>query len=132
MPISTRPRWGKDYADPVTFIEPLFRENIIPTGNTNYSLVGLTQAQANGVKVTGTAPACPRSTRASELRGARRAARGSSCYAALDRQLTTKVVPWIPYLWRDQLNVLGPDVATWTFDQNAGLAGFGHVSLKSS
>ena len=24
IPISTRPRWGKDYADPSTFIDPLF------------------------------------------------------------------------------------------------------------
>ena len=48
-----------------------------------------------------------------------------ACYAALDRQLTNQIVPWIPYLWRDQLNVLGPDVATWSFDQSAGLAGFG-------
>ena len=43
-----------------------------------------------------------------------------------------QVVPWIPYLWTNQLNVIGPDVATWSFDQAAGLAGFGHVSLKKA
>ena len=33
IPISTRPRWGKDYADPSTFIDPLFvGANIQPTG----------------------------------------------------------------------------------------------------
>ena len=73
-------------------------------------------------------PAC----RSSLLSRPRMAIPRVACYAALDRQLTTQVVPWIPYLWRDQLNVLGPDVATWSFDQSAGLAGFGHVSLKSS
>ena len=132
-PISERPRWGKDYADPVTFFEPLFYgANIIPTGNTNYSLVGLTPAQATTLKVTGDEQRAARSTRASTKCAATIGDARPACYAALDRQLTTQVVPWIPYLWRDQLNMLGPNVATWTFDQNAGLAGFGHVSLKSN
>ena len=43
VPISERPGWGKDYADPYTFFSPLFDgRTIIPTGNTNYSLVGIT------------------------------------------------------------------------------------------
>ena len=59
-PISERPRWGKDYADPVTFLEPLFYgKNIIAAGNTNYSLVGLTAAQAKALKVTGTTTDVP-------------------------------------------------------------------------
>ena len=54
VPISNRPRWGKDYADPSTFIDPLFDgANIIPTGNTNYSLVGLTPAQAESARRQG-------------------------------------------------------------------------------
>ncbi len=40
--------WGKDYADPYTFAEPLFSSSsIIPSGNVNYSLVGLTRSQAS-------------------------------------------------------------------------------------
>ena len=131
-PISERPRWGKDYADPVTFFEPLFfGKNIIPTGNTNYSLLGLTPAKAKALKVAGNTTGVP-SIDAGIVRCAAATETRTACYAALDRQLTTKVVPWIPYLWRDQLNVLGPDVATWSFDQAYGLAGFGHVSLKST
>ncbi len=54
IPISTRPRWGKDYADPSTFIGPLFDgRNIIPSGNTNYALVGLTPSQAKQLGVKG-------------------------------------------------------------------------------
>ena len=49
----------------------------------------------------------------------------------LDRKLTTQIVPWVPYLWRDQVNILAPNVTKWTFDQNAGLSGFGHVAVSS-
>jgi peptide/nickel transport system substrate-binding protein len=132
-PISPRPRWGKDYADPVTFFEPLFSgKNIIPTGNTNYSLVGITSEQAAKLKATGTTTGVPSIDKGIVACAARLASARITCYANLDRALTTAVVPWIPFLWRDQLNVIGPDVATWAFDQAYGLAGFGHASLKQS
>ena len=47
IPISERPGWGKDYADPYTFFARALRSRtIITTGNTNYSLVGVTPAIA--------------------------------------------------------------------------------------
>ena len=43
IPFSERPGWGKDYADPYTFFGELFDSRaMIPSGNTNYSLVGIT------------------------------------------------------------------------------------------
>ena len=54
IPISDRSSWGKDYADPYTFFAELFDCGaIIQTGNTNYSLVGLTPAIAKTVGATG-------------------------------------------------------------------------------
>ena len=54
IPIAERPGWGKDYADALTFFSPLFDgRTIIPNGNTNYSLVGITPAQCKTLKVTG-------------------------------------------------------------------------------
>ncbi len=54
IPFSERPGWGKDYADPLTFFEPLFDgRNLIPQGNVNYSLVGVTPAQCKTLKITG-------------------------------------------------------------------------------
>ena len=53
----------------------------------------------------------------------------SSCYAALDRQLTT-MVPVIPFLWRNAVTILGPQVAKWEFDQSAGTTAFAHVAVK--
>ncbi len=125
-----RPRWGKDYADPSTFIDPLFN-TILPSGNTNYSLVGLTPAVAKKLKITGEHhQRAEHRGRGQEVRQHRRR-RAAACYAAIDRKLTTQIVPWVPYLWRDQVNILAPNVTKWTFDQNAGLSGFGHVAVSS-
>lgn len=132
IPISHRPRWGKDYADASTFIFPLFYGgNIIPAGNTNYALVGLTPSQAKRLGVKGSVNNVPSIDNAADrcLATVSAAAR-NKCWAAVDRVLTTEIVPWIPYMWANQINVLGPKVDTWAFDQNAGLAGFGHASLK--
>ena len=53
-----------------------------------------------------------------------------TCYAALDQQLTTQIVPWVPYLWRDQLTVVSKDVTKWTFDQFGGTLAYAHVAVK--
>jgi peptide/nickel transport system substrate-binding protein len=131
IPISTRPRWGKDYADPSTFIDPLFvGANIQPTGNRNYGLVGLTQTQAKQMGVKGNIRNIPSIDKAATACAAKVGDPRLTCYAALDRVLTEQIVPWIPYMWANQVNVVSSKVATWSFDQNAGLAGFAHGSLK--
>jgi peptide/nickel transport system substrate-binding protein len=131
VPISTRPRWGKDYADPSTFIDPLFvGANIFPTGNRNYSLVGLKASQVKQLGVKGSVKNIPSIDRAATACAAKVGDARITCYAALDRVLTAQIVPWIPYMWANQVNVIGPKVTTWQFDQNAGLAGFAHASIK--
>jgi hypothetical protein len=130
-PISSRPRWGKDYADPSTFIDPLFN-TLLPAGNTKHT------------RSSGSSPPRRRSsasrgnvTNVRSIAQTRRSAPSTVgdvrpiCYAAIDRKLTTQIVPWIPYLWRQQVNILAPNVTKWTFDQNAGLSGFGHVAVGS-
>ena len=52
VPFSSQPGWGKDYADATTFYGPLFDgRNIIPKNNTNYSLLGITPADADPAKI---------------------------------------------------------------------------------
>jgi peptide/nickel transport system substrate-binding protein len=94
IPIAEFPGWGKDYADPLTFFAALFDgRSIIPTGNTNYSLVGITPAIAKKANVKGNLAGIPnldaRLDRCSALLGQPRL----SCYEALDRYLMTQVVP---------------------------------------
>jgi peptide/nickel transport system substrate-binding protein len=132
VPISNRPRWFKDYADPSTFIDPLFvGANIIPTGNTNYALVGIKPSQAGPLGVKGNVNNVPSidslATRCGALIGNARV----TCYANVDRVLTQDIVPWIPYMWANQVNIISPTVAKWQFDQSSGWTAFAHVAVKS-
>ena len=99
LALSSQPGWGKDYADASTFFTPLFDgRNIIAKNNTNYSLLGITPAIAKKVGATATSPrhraSMPTSTSARPTVETRIA-----CYSALDKKLTTQIVPWVPYLW---------------------------------
>jgi peptide/nickel transport system substrate-binding protein len=132
VPISNRPRWFKDYADPSTFIDPLFYGgNIIPTGNTNYSLVGVKPSQAQQLGLKGNVTNVPSIDKDADACRRRTGSPRVTCYALIDRKLMTQVVPWVPYMWANTVNILGPNVAKWTFDQSAGLTGLAHVAVKS-
>lgn len=132
VPISQRPRWFKDYADPSTFIDPLFKgSNIIASGNTNYSLVGLKPGQAGQLGIKGNVNNVPSidslADRCQRLIGNARI----TCYANIDRVLTTQIVPWVPYLWARAVYIIGPNVTKWNFDQSSGYPALAHVAVKS-
>ena len=131
VPIGERPGWGKDYADALTFFTPLFDgRNIIPNGNTNYSLVGITPAQCKALKVTGNCTGIPsvnsQLDKCSVLIGQPRL----TCYENLDKTLMTNVVPWVPYLSSFATHITAPNVTKWSFDQFSGSTGYAHVAVK--
>jgi peptide/nickel transport system substrate-binding protein len=131
IPITVNAEWMADYPDPADFVDRLFgRTSIVPEGNLNASLVGITPAQAHRLGVTGRVEGVPSVdtdlARCSSLTGADRI----GCYAALDRKLTTRIVPWIPFLWRNRVNILGRQVSKWEFDQSTGETSFAHVAVK--
>ncbi len=108
VPMSERPGWGKDYADAVTFFSPLFDgRTIIPTGNTNYSLIGITKSQCTTLKVVGdcdpynakTGLGVPSIQKQLDKCSALIDPARTSCYEALDKYLMTNVVPWVPWMW---------------------------------
>ena len=68
------PGWGKDYADPLTFFQPLFDgRTIIPQGNTTTRWSGSSPSQAKSLGVTGNVTRRPERRRtARPLRRARR------------------------------------------------------------
>jgi ABC-type transport system substrate-binding protein len=132
IPISTRPRWFKDFADASTFIGPLFQgSSIIPSGNTNYALVGLKPGQAKSLGVKGNIKNVPSIDKLANkcltlpLGNAR-----DTCYAQIDKVLTADIVPWVPYMWANTVTILGPKVTKWNFDQNAGFTALAHVAVK--
>ena len=41
----------------------------------------------------------------------------------------TKVVPWVPYLWRSVTQITGPKVTQWQFDQFSTMTAYAHVAV---
>jgi peptide/nickel transport system substrate-binding protein len=134
IPISERPGWGKDYADASTFFAELFDgQAIIPSGNTNYSLVGITPA-LNASKKLGVkgdlsnVPSVDPDINACQKKLAQARI---TCWENLDKTLMTKVVPWVPYLWANNVVIVGPNVTHWNYDQFSDGTAYSQVSVKA-
>ncbi len=118
IPFSERPSWGKDYADPFTFFAELFDSGaIIKSGNTNYSLVGLTPEIAKTVGATGSIDNVPSVDSAIAVCSSKLAQDRTNCWEGIDKKLMTTIVPWVPYLWPNNVFIIGPNVTHWNYDQ---------------
>ena len=136
VPISERPGWGKDYADALTFFSPLFDgRTIIPTGNTNYSLLGITQSQCTTLKVVGRLHPVRREDRprrpehqlaARQVLGADRPGPHRRATRTLDKYLMTNVVPWVPWMWSKVTRITSNNVTHYQFDQFSTTPAYAH------
>jgi peptide/nickel transport system substrate-binding protein len=134
IPFSERPGWGKDYADPYTFFGELFDSRaLIPSGNTNYSLVGITPQinQQKKLGVTGNLKNVPSVNSDVDNCQAKLGNARVTCWENLDKKLMTKVVPWVPYLWANVTKILGPNVTQWNYDQFSDGTAYSRVAVKS-
>ncbi|MCL4290876.1 MAG: hypothetical protein KJ051_11465 [Thermoleophilia bacterium] len=130
VPASGRPGWGKDYADASTFMVLFDSRSTLPTGNINYSLVGLTPEQAAKVKASGTVEGIPSVD--ADIDACNVIPVGDErvqCWADLDKKLMEEVVPWIPYLDATATQITGPTVTKWDFDQFSGTIAYAHVAV---
>ncbi len=145
VPIGSNAGWGKDYADPSTFMVLFDSRNIIPTGNTNYSLIGIDRGvlarlrrdarQARppvDFKFTGTIKGVPHVDARIDRCVKTPAQKRLDCWAALDRHLMEEVVPWVPYLDAKNVDITGPAVTKYEFDQFSTEAGWAHVAVDPS
>jgi peptide/nickel transport system substrate-binding protein len=133
IPFSERPGWGKDYADPYTFFGELFDSRaLIPSGNTNYSLVGITP-QINVQKklgVTGNLNNVPSINADIDKCIVKTGQARTTCWENLDKKVMTQVVPWVPYLWSNNVTIVGPTVTHWNYDQFSDGTAYSQVSVK--
>jgi hypothetical protein len=53
-----------------------------------------------------------------------------ACFRSLERALMTKVVPWVPYLWRNRVHITGPTVTKWEYDQSTRSTAYAHVAVR--
>ncbi|MCB0882434.1 MAG: hypothetical protein KDC33_09505 [Thermoleophilia bacterium] len=132
VPIATNARWGKDYPDATTFAVLFDGRNILPTGNTNYSLVGMTPEQAKKLGIAYPKTPIPSVDadidKCNDTAGEDRI----QCWKDFDTKLMTEVVPWVPYMNALHTNLLGPAVTKWEYDQDAGESALAHVAVDPS
>jgi len=55
-----------------------------------------------------------------------------ACWADLDTYLMEEVVPWVPYLFDNNVVVVSSRVTNWSFDQFAGLPALDHLAVSGS
>jgi peptide/nickel transport system substrate-binding protein len=125
------PGWGKDYADGVTFGEPLFTSAGLWESCCNYSLVGASDEQLAewGYDVTGIPSVDEMQEECAALEpGDER----FECWAELDRHLMEEVVPWVPYLFDNNVDILSDNIENYSFDQFAGLAAFDSMAVPGN
>jgi peptide/nickel transport system substrate-binding protein len=125
--------WGKDYADPSTFMVLWDGRNIIPEGNTAQALVGITPAKARQVGASIPASGPPPSVDAdidacAALLGQER----TDCWIALDKKITEEIVPWVPLIDATNIDLLGPAVTKYNFDQFGNEIALAHVAVDPS
>jgi peptide/nickel transport system substrate-binding protein len=125
------PGWGKDYADGITFGEPLFSSRGLWESCCNYSLLGATADQLSGwgYDVTSVPSVDEKVDECSALEpGDER----FQCWAELDQQLMEEVVPMVPYLFDNSVDIISDNVTNYSFDQFAGLAAFDSLAVPGN
>jgi peptide/nickel transport system substrate-binding protein len=126
--------WGKDYADLYTFAYPLFDSaTIVPTGNSDYPLVGLTAQQAKDFKA-GPYPAGGVANVDADIAacGLKSGNARLDCWAALDKKLTFDIAAWIPYRDATNIDTTATTVTKYVFDQFSGEMAFSHIAIDAS
>ncbi len=133
VPVSSTPGWGKDYADASTFMVLFDSRSILPEGNVNYSLVGMTSEQAAEIKAKGTTTGLPSVDDAIDACNATiDDGERAVCWQDLDKDLMENVVPWVPYLDANADFVISEAVVNYTFDQNSGEPAWAHLAIDQS
>ena len=130
--LSTRPGWGKDYASASTFFIPLMASyDIIPNGNPNYSLLGITPAIAKKVGATGTVTGVPNvDADINACQALSNATANLTCYENLDKKISTTIAPWIPYDWATVTRITSANVTKYVYDQFGTTPAFAHLAVK--
>jgi peptide/nickel transport system substrate-binding protein len=129
VPITATPSWPRSYPDPGTFLSIFQGTAITPTDNVNHSLVGLTAAQARSLGVKPPAGGVPSVDRDVAGCSAKFGGDRDGCWAALDKKLTEDIVPWIPYLFSNKVEVIGPALTGYDYDQSSGEMAYAHVGV---
>jgi peptide/nickel transport system substrate-binding protein len=129
MGICLAPAWGKDYPDAYTFGVPLFSSTYLFPSYGNLALVGASPDYLKKYDYTVTSvPSAD--DKIAECKSAVDDAR-ITCWAELDQLLMEQIVPWVPYLFDNSLDVISARINHYSFDQFAGVAAFDQMAIAA-
>jgi len=126
--ICLAPGWGKDFPDAYTFGPPLFGSAAIYPSCCNRSLVGASSdlLQEAGYEVTEVPNVDAQMDECVALpAGDDRVA----CWADIDQLLMEEVVPFVPYLFDNNVDITSQRIVNYSFDQFAGLAAWDQLAI---
>lgn len=127
IPLKLFPGWGKDYLNAAQFFEPLFAEGNI--GYTNFSLTGATDEQLReaGYAITSVPSVDDRITDCQARVGRSQL----ECWTGLDQYLMEQVVPWIPFMAENHIQVIPARIVNYSFDQAAVQPALEQIALRA-
>jgi peptide/nickel transport system substrate-binding protein len=128
--ICLAPAWGKDFPDGYTFADPLFGSAAIFPSCCNYQLLGASPELLSkaGYDITDVPSVDDQITTANQQTGDAR----FQAWADLDTTLMEDVVPWVPYLFDNNVDVYSTRIINYSFDQFSGLAAWDQLAIDPS
>jgi peptide/nickel transport system substrate-binding protein len=127
--ICLAPAWGKDYPDAYTFGVPLFDSSYLFPSYGNLALLGADAAYLKKYDYAVTSvPSAD--DKIAECKAAADEAR-ITCWAELDKMLMEEIVPWVPYLFDNNIDVTSARITNYSFDQFAGLAAYDQMAIAA-
>jgi peptide/nickel transport system substrate-binding protein len=122
--------WGKDYPDGLTFTVPLFDSSAIYPSCCNNSLLGATAQQlAKWHYAVTDVPSVDADLQAC---GATLGDERFRCYADVDKKLMEQIVPWVPWLFDNEVDITSTRITSYSFDQWAGTSSYDRLALMPS
>ena len=130
MAICLAPGWLKDFSDAYTFMPPLFGSESLFPSCCNYSLVGASPEYLKkyDYTVTEVPSVDDQLAECAPKTGDERV----QCYADLDRYLMEQVVPWVPYIFDNNIDLVSTRVVNYSYDISAGLAAFDWIAVSEA
>ena len=132
IPLASGNGWGQDYKDASTFMVMWDGRRILTDGNQAFSLVGITPAKAKEVGADFPAGGVPSVDADIDACNALAGQERVDCWVALDKKIMETVVPFVPLLDATAIDLLGPAVTKYDFDQQGTEQALAHVAVDPS
>jgi peptide/nickel transport system substrate-binding protein len=130
VPMALDIAWIKDIPSASNYFTPLFLASSIgAAAGANYALLGATSDQLRswGYSVTSVPSVDDRIGQCLSISGSQAA----QCWSSLDQYLMTQVVPWVPLISENHVQVVPSRIAHYSYDQFGDLPALDQIALRS-